>query len=526
MIDEIAHWAFQLKYNDIPQRVVEKAKLQILNIISAVLSGRYHDSLKFISSLNLPDGKATILTLGKKTTAEYCAFVNALYSMSFDFDDYLFMGHTGHSSVLTSFAIAEEHNLTISDIILAQIIANEVEGRLGASVLIGPHNGQMWSFIHAIGSAICASKLLDLSQKQMASAIALSLYQPNFPLTPGFMTSDLKLITASLPIMSGILCAKLARLGMEGNTIVSEIENAFFSKFSYLPLPHMFSGFSQWWVTDTIAFKPYPGCAYIDTTIDNIYQIMNMFSHQTGRYLEPEDISNIDIFANILTIGMNTLSEMYDDGTLNPVNINFSIPKSVAVTLVNHALSAEHLSYSMLSRSKEKILFLKEKIKLYHDWYFTMKMQASFFESIGSGFLLSNISTLKLLKAFRIAKKDLPTIRLHMPGLLKAWTSLTQRDKMVIKNGLRRKNKYINMDRFIFSFGSRVKLETKDNKIYEAESITPYGASPLEQKDVVLNKLSFALKSGGGANELLSMLDNKILARDFINRIITFLGDK
>ncbi|MGC8579720.1 MAG: MmgE/PrpD family protein [bacterium] len=519
MIEEIAHWVFKLSYNDLPSRIVEKAKLQILNIISAVLSGRFYEPLKNTKGLNLPDGNATVIPLMKKTSPEYAAFLNALYSMSFDFDDYLFMGHTGHSSVLVPVAIAEVHNLTINDIILAQVAANEVEGRLGASVLFGPHNGQMWSYIHSIGSAISASKLLGLSEKQIASAIALSFYQPNYPLAPGFMISDSKLITASLPILSGMLCTELAKIGMKGNTNILETRHGFLSKFSYLPLAHIISGFGEWWVTDTIAFKPYPGCAYIDTAIDSTYKILAQFKQKTGRHIEPDDVNRIDVFANILTMGMNALSEMYDDGSLNTVNINFSIPKSIAITLINHALYPEHLSCNVLSQHREKILSLTEKIRLYHDWYFTLKMQSSFFESIAGGSLLPGISTTKLINAFLKIRKDLQSAGLNMPGLLKAWVSLTEQEKRVIKNGLKRKGNYINMDRFTFSFGARVRLETTDKQLYEADSIIPSGASQFDQKDLVFNKLVHALGSEQHAQTLVTMLNDNVSVRNFIDHI-------
>lgn len=521
VIDNITQWACGLKYDDIPARVIEKAKLQILNTIAAVLSGKYAGGLEKADFFNLPDGPATIIASGKKTRSEYAAFINALYSMSFDFDDYLFMGHTAHSSVLVSLAIAEEKGFTLKDVIVAQVIANEVEGRLGASVLLGYHNGQMWSYIHLAGSAIAAAKLLGLSTEQTASAIALALYQPNYPLVPGFMISDSKLLTASLPILSGMICAKLAQIGFHGNTDILETENGFLSRFAYLPLPHMLSGLGEWWVTDTIAFKPYPGCAYIDTAVDSTYKIMNEYMNKMGKPLKPSHIKQVDVFANILTMGMNALSERYDDGTLHSVNINFSIPRSIALTLIHNNLSAEYLSPTMILQYADEIKSLSKRIRLYHDWKYTLKMIATFYRFVGSGFLLKDTTTFELIKAFHSIRKDQPRFSLNVMGLLKAWQNLSDEEKMLIKDGIRKKSDTMRINEFTFSFGAKVIVETRDGITYEAESIVPGGASSADQKVVVINKLAHAIGDPQKAKILDELLIPTMSVKEFVKAILS-----
>lgn len=519
LLETSAAWACELGYDDIPDRVAEKARLQILNILAAVLAGRHCNALKPMGSLELPDGTATVIPTAKKTSAMEAVFVNALFSMSFDYDDYLFMGHTGHSSVLVPLAIAEEKNLTIKDVILSQVVANEIEGRLGASVLLGHHNGQMWSYIHTAGAAAAAAKLSGLSKTQTASAIALSLYQPNYPLPPGFMLSDSKLLTASIPVVSGMLCAKLAQTGMRGTSDLLEAQHGFLSRFAHLPLPHLFSGFGQWWVTDTLAFKPYPGCAYIDTAVDSVYKIMDTYKEKTGRPITPRDIKRVDVFANILTMGMNAMAEMYDDKTLHPVNINFSVPKSIAITLTHNSLKAGHLSAEMLSRHEQEIRSLSRTIRLHHDWRYTLRMQSSFFESLGGKFILNNYGVFRLIQAFRRIRKDLPPVPLHPSGILKAWRALSAREKKTVKDGIRRKHDYRKMDTFVFSFGARVRLETQDSQVYEAESLIPRGASPSDRQSVVMDKLAHALGSVQTAQDLYDLLQPDTTVREFVMHI-------
>ncbi len=519
VLDSIAAWVSGLTYDDIPGRIREHARLQILNMVAAVLSGRYYGSQSTMIPGNISGGDATILATGRKTSAEYAAFVNALYSMSFDFDDYLFMGHTGHSAVLVPLSMTEEAGLAVQDLIVAQVATNEVEGRLGASVLLGHHNGQMWSYIHAAGAAVAASKLMGLTAEQTASAVALALYQPNYPLAPGFMKSDSKLLTASIPMMSGMLCARLARTGMNGNTDILGARNGFLQRFAYLPLPHMLSGFGHWWVTDTIAFKPYPGCAYIDTAIDSVQSILAEYLQKTGRRLAPQDIERVDVSANILSMGMNALSETYDDGRLHPVNINFSIPKSIALTLLHGSLQAGHLSGDMLARHGHDILALSKKVSLSHDWYYTLKMQSSFYSFLGGRFVLGDAGVFRLIGAFRKIRKDLPPASLGISGLLKAWRALPAADRKAVKEGMMRKHDHVMMDTFIFSFGARVCIATTGGQVYEAESIVPKGASPHDRKEVVLDKLSRAPGIGTKAGDLYGLLGDQMPVREFVKHI-------
>ena len=521
IIDKMAEWVCGLRYEDIPDRVLKKAKLQILNILAAAFSGKHYGTLGSIRSINLPDGPSTVLSTGEKTTAEYASFINAIYSMSFDFDDYLFMAHPGHSSVLVALSMGEELNLTIKDIITAQVAVNEIEGRIGASVLLGPHNGQMWSYIHAIGAAASVSMLLGLTRRQIASAMAVSMYQPNYPLTPGFMISDSKLTTAAIPIITGMFGARLAKTGMHGNTAILETKGGFLEKFSYLPLKTMLSGFGEWWVTDSISFKPYPGCAYMDTTIDSIYKIMSECKQKTGKDLDANDIKHIYISAGILTIGMNKMAEMNDTGTLDPVNINFSIPKSAAITIINHGLLAKHLSSGMLSAHEQEINALSKKVVLSHDWTYTLKTIASFYDAVGGRFLFAGTGIYKLLKAFHLMRKNLPKIPLQSVRLLKARRALSGQERDTIVDGLKRKYDHVNMNAFTFSFGSRVNIELYNNSTYEAESKIPKGASNTDdQEEVVRNKLKHAVESEQKAKMLMDILKPDARVRAFVDGIV------
>src|SRR5207245_8633309 len=139
-------------------------------------------------------------------------YAGAAASVAHDWDDYLFMGHTGHSSVWVARALAGEPDTALR----AQIAGNEVAGRLGAALLLGPHNGQFWSAIHCASAAAAAGVAMGLEGERVAHAIAIALYQPPYGLWPGFMGPDTKLLTAAEPAVQGARAAMLAAGGVDG----------------------------------------------------------------------------------------------------------------------------------------------------------------------------------------------------------------------------------------------------------------------------------------------------------------------
>jgi len=128
--ESAAEWAAGLRASDVPPRVAARARLQRASILAAGEAGR--EAARPFAAVHASDGP-----LGE-------VFAGAAASIAHDWDDYLFMGHTGHSSVLVARAFAGDDP---ERAFCAQVAGNEVAGRLGAALFLGPHNGQFWSSI-------------------------------------------------------------------------------------------------------------------------------------------------------------------------------------------------------------------------------------------------------------------------------------------------------------------------------------------------------------------------------------------
>src|SRR5688572_32909445 len=133
--EQIGSWAEGLEPSDLPNSVADRGKLQLANMLAARAAG---DEAAAPVEAAAPPGP-----VGE-------VYAAAAASIAHDWDDYLYMGHTGHSTVWAARAFADDAERAL----VAQVAANEVAGRLGAALFLGPHNGQFWASIHCAGGAV------------------------------------------------------------------------------------------------------------------------------------------------------------------------------------------------------------------------------------------------------------------------------------------------------------------------------------------------------------------------------------
>jgi 2-methylcitrate dehydratase PrpD len=366
-IEQFANWVADLALDSIPERVVERARLQAMNTVAAGLAGSTSPAvarLREATSYWAAPGSVGVIGTDDEWEPAAAAYANAAASIAHDWDDYLYMGHTGHSAVWAARAIGDVTGADGDDILAAQIAANEIEGRLGAALFIGPHNGQFWSSIHCAGAAAAAARLRRLDSEQTAHAIAIALYQPPYGLWPGFMGPDTKLLTAAEPVAQGIRAAILAASGFTGPLDVIENRRGFLSHFSYAPRPELLDRLGDAWLTDTIAYKEHPGCAYLQPAVEAVLRL------QADNGFEAGDVARIDVRAGWLT---TTMEKLGAGEPLTPVRVNFSVALSCAAALTAGRLTHEELTPNWLSENEDDLRDIATRVFLEHDWDLTAK---------------------------------------------------------------------------------------------------------------------------------------------------------
>lgn len=331
----IGEWVAALRAEDLPSSVRERAELQAKCIAAARAAG---EDAAASFALVVPDG-----TVGE-------IYRSAAASIAHDWDDYLFMGHTGHSAVPAAATFADDAERRL----VAQVAANEVAGRLGAALFLGPHNGQFWASIHCASAAIAASVGLGLDATRTAHALAIALYQPPYGMWPGFMGPQSKLLTAAEPAAVGARAALLAADGVTGALDVIEHPRGVLASLSFAPRPAMFGALGRVWLTDTLAYKRLPGCAYL--------QSVGEAALAAG--VDADEIAGIEIEAGWLTCEMEELGRGPD---LTPVRVNFSATLTTAISLLEGRLTPAELSSAWLAEHEAEIRALAARIAVRHD---------------------------------------------------------------------------------------------------------------------------------------------------------------
>jgi len=482
----LARWIVELREEEIPARVLKKARHQVASVLAALHAGmdtREGQAVRRAVLGGARPGPCSVIPNGERLTLAEALTINSAYSMALDFDDYLFLGHTGHSAVLGSLAVCQEQALDYGQMLTAVVVANEIGGRVGASAVFGPQNGQAWSYIHAAAGAALASRLYGLTAAQTANALGIAMYQPSFTLWPGFMGPGSKVLTAAGPTVCGVQAARMAAAGLTGAADIFERpRQGFFSHFTYVPLPHMLSGLGRAWVTDTLTYKRFPGCAYVDTTLDALLQILDQ-QRAAGRTLDPADVAAVTVEASLLTVEMNNMSAGHEQLELSPVNINFSIPHNVALALTAGRHGPAQLDRAYLREHQDQLHSLAARVRVRHSWGMTLEVLGAFEEVLGRNGALAALSARDLLAVVRGYARNLgggATGRLELSDLLlhhgtsalgrvaRAWGERGGRHAPSLDD--------VDFSRLRMVFPARVTLETRDGKRLTARRDVPEGA--------------------------------------------------
>lgn len=332
--EEIAEWAVGLRTEDLPDSVRERAELQASCIAAARAAGE-EAAASFAQVA--PDGP-----VGE-------VYRSAAASIAHDWDDYLFMGHTGHSAVPAAAAFVDDPER----VLYAQVAANEVAGRLGAALFLGPHNGQFWASIHCASAAVAASVGLGLDATRAAHALAIALYQPPYGMWPGFMGPKSKLLTAAEPAATGARAALLAAEGVTGALNVIEHPRGVLTALSFAPRPGMFGALGSVWLTDTLAYKRRPGCAYLQSVAEAAL----------ASGVDAGEVASVEIEAGWLTCEMEELGRGAD---LTPVRVNFSAALTTAIALIAGRLTPAELGPAWLGKNEDAVRPLAANVSLRH----------------------------------------------------------------------------------------------------------------------------------------------------------------
>ena len=480
-VERLAGWAADLRLEDVPEPVLELCRSQRRSVVAAMAASASDDAARRVLdgvASWAGDGPVELPGIKRAIAVDDAIYAATVLSIALDFDDYACFAHTGHSAVLVPALIAAETGASGPEQLVAQVVANEVEARLGGACLLGPLNGQLWSFVHAAGASLAAGRLLGLDGARLAHALAIALYQAPRPTVPGFMGPDSKLLTAADPTVTGLRAARLAAAGVTGPLDALDHPRGFFDAFAYAALPNLLGGLGEGWATKTLSIKRYPGCAYVDTLVDALLELGP---------LDPDEVRSVDVDAGLLTCEMDALSRGYlgGNGPPTPVTVNFSVPWNVAIAVVAGAVTPTQLDPGWLAENHAALARVAGVVTLHHDWPMTLRTADAMAPVLAPRALVDGTSRSRLAAAVRRLRRDHEGLRTSPRDAMSLVRSLRGVDLRQARDATSGRRLWDPgaLDRFAMTFPARVRVVRRDGSDLVAEADVPLGGAGSPRED-------------------------------------------
>lgn len=484
-MERIAAWAHELRHRDVPPAVLGACRAQRRSVIgasAASLASAPPGAAAAWRVVRAVDGwagpgPAPLLGTDRLVEVEHAVYAATALSVALDFDDYVCFGHTGHSAVHVPALVATETGSSGQEQLLAQVVANEVEARLGAALLLGPMNGQLWACIHAAGAALATGLLLGLAAGPLAHALALALAHPLRATVPGFMGPDSKLLVAAEPSAAGVRAARLAAAGVTGPLDALDDRRGALAALSFEPVRPALDRLGEGWATTTLCVKPYPGCAYLDTTLDALHHLL-AGSRDGGEPLDPDDVASVEVAAGMLTCGMDALSRPYAAAEPpTPVTVTFSVGWNVAIALLAGRVTPDETSEPWLAAHAARLRDLAARVRVRHDPELTGRTAHAFGRLLPAAGIARAVGPGRLVGAIRRLRAEHPSTGLGLSdvaGLLRVLRSPSA------VAGAARATQFWDPDAlasFTAAFPARVTIRLRDGRERSAQADAPRGGA-------------------------------------------------
>jgi 2-methylcitrate dehydratase PrpD len=256
------------RWEDVPPDVRHQGKRSFMNLFAVALAGCRTDPIEIaLSSLQEFSGgkQATLIGRTERIDALSAAFLNAAAANVHDYCDthVATVIHPTAPVAPALLALAELRKVSGPDLLLAFILGNEVQARIGLA--ISPkHYDKGWhitSTCGVFGAAAGAGKLLELGAPQLVSAIGTASTQ-----SAGLCEClgwPAKSVSVGNAARNGLWSALLAARGFDGPAEPLAGRQGFYNALGDAPdLSRITDGLGESWEIMATSYKPYP-CGFV-----------------------------------------------------------------------------------------------------------------------------------------------------------------------------------------------------------------------------------------------------------------------
>jgi 2-methylcitrate dehydratase PrpD len=256
------------QWDDIPPQVRHQAKRSLINFFAVTLagcrSGPIETALRCLAEFS-GGRQATLIGRNERMDAPSAAFINAAGANVDDFCDthVATVIHPTAPVAAALLGIAELQAVSGPDLLLALILGNEVQGRIGLAISPSHYNRgwHITSTCGVFGAATGCGKLVRLNERQMVWALGMAATQ-----SAGLcecLGTPAKSLSVGNAARNGLLSALLAGNGFEGPSEPLAGAQGYYHALAENPdLSVIAAGWGDRWEIMATSYKPYP-CGFV-----------------------------------------------------------------------------------------------------------------------------------------------------------------------------------------------------------------------------------------------------------------------
>ena len=263
--EQLADSIAGLRAERLPLAVRRKCEDLLIDVAGLCVTARNEDYIKSALAGCDDEGPCTAIGHARTFSAASAAFINGTAAHGEDFDDTFEGGpvHAGAVIVPAVLAACERHRPDGAAALLGIAVGTEVMCRLSTVVPKAVHKAGFHptAIFGAMGAAAGVSAALGLNARQIVDALGIAASMASGIIEYLAEGTWTKRLHPGWAAQSGIRAALLARGGFTGPRTVFEGVHGLFHGFAHTTEGNyaaLTGDFGARWVTETLAFKPYP----------------------------------------------------------------------------------------------------------------------------------------------------------------------------------------------------------------------------------------------------------------------------
>lgn len=341
---QIAEFAVNLKYEDLPKEVILEVKRYLYDSIGCAYGGYHTKDVNILRDIYKEMGgtdQSTLIGFGDKLPAVNATLVNSLMIRALDFNDIYWKEDPSHPSdiIPAALSLAEMTGASMKDVIVAIVLAYEFEQRMCEFAVPGVrerkwHHATLTQFV----SPVVAGKILGLTVDQMVNAIGISgchNHTIGCP-TAGKLTM-MKNTVDPMATQAGVFAALMAQKGYSGTEAVFEGKEGLMDVFGPdWNLEKLLGGLGEKYKILECSMKAFPTEALTHTHIT-----------ATLKVVTTNNITYDQIESVTLTTIARACDILFDPHKYRPESretADHSLPYCIAAALVDHKITTQSFS--------------------------------------------------------------------------------------------------------------------------------------------------------------------------------------